>query len=234
MSEETRLIIALKKITYPNGQKLTRALVPFDVESRKYNPNSETINKILPIIDKEYSLLIEGSREKGLTSALDQFLQDVSSIAIVGHGLISALTSDLNEDSKSIVSALLETTWFKSSIEYVRSEFKRMKKRDSIRYAETIRQIADIFGSDYAMRIFKQKGVSIKRSTLAALCRVAGETPRIKTLIREGKLKLTIAFELPNIAEKDRERIAEQISMMNYEKQKRYLNKIKENWKSSA
>lgn len=232
MSEETRLIIALKKITYPNGQKLTRALVPFDVESRKYNPNSETINKILPIIDREYSLMIEESKEKRLTSALDQFLQNVSNIAIVGHGLVSALTSDLNEDSKTIVNALLETAWFRSSIEYVRSEFKRMKKRNPIRYAETVRQIADILGLDYAMHTFKQKGISIKRSTLAALCRVAGETPRIKTLIREGKLKLTIAFELPNIAEKDRERIAEQISMMSYEKQKKHLNKIKEKWKS--
>lgn len=229
MSEETRLIIALKKITYPNGQKLTRSLVRFDVESRTYNPNSESINRTLPIVDREYGLLIQRSKEKGLTNALDQFFQNVSDLAIVGSGLIEALASDLNQDPKTIVNALLETTWLKSNIEYIKSEFRRMKKKDSIKYVEAVRQIVDTFSSDYAMQLLKQEGISIKRSTLAALCRVANETPRIKALIKEGKLKLTIAFELPNVAEKDRERITEEISMMSYEAQKRYLRKVKGN-----
>ena len=229
MSEETRLIIALKKITYPNGQKLTRSLVRFDVESRTYNPNSESINRTLPIVDREYGLLIQRSKEKGLTNALDQFFQNVSDLAIVGSGLIEALASDLNQDPKTIVNALLETTWLKSNIEYIKSEFRRMKKKNSIKYVEAVRQIVDTFSSDYAMQLLKQEGISIKRSTLAALCRVANETPRIKALIKEGKLKLTIAFELPNVAEKDRERITEEISMMSYEAQKRYLRKVKGN-----
>lgn len=229
MSEKNRLIVTLRKITYPNGQKLTRALVPFDVESRTYNPDSETINRTLPIIDNEYGLLIERSREKGLTNALDQFLQNVSDVAMVGNGLMEALVSDLNQDTKTVANALLETTWLKSNVEYIRSEFKRMKKEDPIRYAEAVRQIVDTFGWDYTMQLFKQEGAPIKKSTLAALCRVANETPRIKALIREGKLKLTIAFELPHIAEKDREKIAQKISTMSYKGQKSYLRTIKEN-----
>jgi hypothetical protein len=72
-----------------------------------------------------------------------------------------------------------------------------------------------------------KEGIKIKRSTITALCKIASETPKIKALIREGKLKLTLAFELPNIKEKDREEIAEQISGVTYEEAKNVLKKMK-------
>lgn len=226
--EEPRLIIALKKITYPNGEKLTRSLIPYDIEGRMYSPNSEVINKILPFIDERYRLLVEECNKKGMSEALDQFLEEISGHAIVGSGLIEVLSTDLNQNVNDILDALLKTKWLKFTLNYVKSEFRKVNKTDPIKYAESVRQLVDAFGPKYAMYLMNKEGIKIKRSTVTALCKIAGETPRIKALIRNGILKLTLAFELPNIGEKDREKIAEQISAKGYEEAKDILKRMKE------
>jgi hypothetical protein len=225
--EEYRFIVTLKKITYPGGERLTRSLTPYDIEGRTYSPNSEIINKTLPFIDKRYGLLVEECNKRSISEALNQFLEEVSQYAIVGSGLIGVLSTDLNQNIDTILNALLKTKWFKSILNYIKSEFRKANKKDPIKYAESVRQFVDIFGPKYAMYLMNNEGIKIKRSTITALCRIASETPKIKALIREGKLKLTLAFELPNIKEKDREEIAEQISGVTYEEAKNILKKMK-------
>ena len=159
----------------------------------------------------------------------DHFFVATSEIAVVGDGLRESLASDLAKDMKDIERALMETKWFKSTLLYIKSEFRKARKSDPIKYAESVRQIVDVFGFHKSIYLLNTNGIGLRRSALAALCRIANETPKIKALIRDEKLKLTIAFELPNVGEQERERIAEQIaSFKNYDEQKDFLRKVKE------
>lgn len=228
MSEGARFIVKLRKITYPNGEKLTRSVVPFDVNDVTYFPKDDAINEALPKIDDEYGKLIETSQISGLETlpeALDRFFKNVSKFAIVG-GLIDVLPEDLDVDVKVIEKALIDTSWFRQLIDYIRSEFKKGKKVDAVRYAESIRQLVDLFGLNYALTLLNRENIRIKRSTVMALCRVGGETPKIKESIRKG-LKLTIAFELPSIDGERREKIAEELVTKSYAEAKKYLKKVK-------
>lgn len=224
-----RIVVALRKITYPSGERLTRSFVKFDIEERSYNPKSDTINRLLPIIDHEYEVLLESSRGGNVTSSVDQFFRATSELAIVGEGLKEALAQDLEKDPKEIEKAIMETDWLKSMLNYIRGENRAVNKADPIKYAESVRQIVDNLGLHKAMNFFKINKIDLKRSALAALCRIANETPKIKKMILERKLKLTIAFELPNVEEDVRERLAEQIaSFDSYHEQKDFLKKTRE------
>jgi hypothetical protein len=224
-----RPIVALKKITYPDGKRLTRSLVRFDIESHSYNPDSDVINQLLPTIDHEYEKLIEECRNTDIVDALDHFFEATSSIAVVGDGLKEALALDIEKDVQEIENALIETKWFKSTLEYVKHQFRKARKKDPIKYAESVRQIVDVFGPHRSIYLLNMNRIRLKRSALTALCRIANETPKIKALIRDERLKLTIAFELPNVEEQERERIAEQVSIFkNYDEQKDFLRKVKE------
>lgn len=227
--EDYRPIVALKKITYPDGKRLTRALIRFDMEEHSYNPNSDVLNRLLPIIDHDYEKLIEECKGTNLVDALDRFFDATSSTAIVGDSLKAALAADLERDIREIENALIETNWFKSTLGNIKQQFRKSRKRDPIKYAESVRQIVDVFGLHKSLYLLNTNSINLKRSALTALCRIANETPRIKTLIRNEELKLTIAFELPNVEEQERERIAERIaSFTTYGEQKSFLKKVKE------
>ena len=227
--EDLRPIVALKKITYPDGRQLTRSLIRFDTEMHSYNPDTDVINRLLPIIDREYEELIEECRRTNVVDALDRFFDATSSIAIVGDSLEAALAGDLEKDIKEIETALIETRWFKSTLQRIKNQFRKSRKNDPVNYAESVRQIVDVFGLRKSIFLLNTNGVKLKRSALAALCRIANETPKIKSLIRNEELKLTIAFELPNVEEHERERIAEQVSSFKtYDEQKNFLKKVKE------
>ncbi len=226
--EKIRYVVQIKQITYPNGEKHTRSFIPFDIEGRGHTPNSDIINALLPRIDDEYRLLVERCRNKGITESLDEFFDNVSDFAVVGEGLKEMLAIDLNTAVPAIENALIDTHWFKSVIEYIRKESRKAKKIDPVKYAESVRQMTDILGHKKAIHIFDKNGVALKKSAIVALRRIANETPRIKTLIKEGKLKLTIAFELPNLEESERERIAQKIaSLGSYDRQREMLRKMR-------
>lgn len=223
-----RFIVKMKKITYPNSEKLTRSVVPFDADDVTYFPKGNTINEVLPKIDGGYHELIETFQRKGLETlpeALDRFFEKVSKFAIVG-GLMDVLPGDLNLDIKVVADAFINTNWFHRVMDYVRTDFRKGKKVDAVRYAESVRELVEIFGTNYALALLWREDIKIKRSTIMALCRVGGETPRIKEVIRKG-LKLTIAFELPSIDEEEREKIAEELVSKNYAEAKRYLKNVK-------
>jgi hypothetical protein len=162
---------------------------------------------------------------KALPKALDRFFENVSELVIVG-GLIEVLLGDLNIDVKIIEKALIDTNWLRQTIDNIRSEFRKSKKANPVKYAESVRQLVEVFGLNYTVALLQSEGIGMKRSTIKALCRVGGETPKIKELLRKG-LKLTIAFELPSIDEEDREKIAEELVSKNYAEAKRYLKKVK-------
>ena len=227
-AEDTRFIVQMKKITYPNGKKLTRSVVPFNVNDVTYFPKDNKINEVLPKIDERYQKLIEICQNQGLkvlSEALDRFLENVSKFAIVG-GLMDVLPKDLNLDVEVVQKALINTNWFQQTIECIRSEFRKGKKGDAVRYAESVRQLVEVFGLNYTLALLRKKDIGMKSSTIRALCRVGGETPKIKEFIRKG-LKLTIAFELPSIDEENREKIAEKLVSKSYSEAKRYLKTIK-------
>jgi hypothetical protein len=224
-----RPIVGLKKITYPDGKRLTRSLIRFDTEEHSYNPESDIINRLLPVIDRDYEKLIEECKRTNIVDALDRFFDTTSSIAIVGDSLKAALATDLEKDITEIEDALLKTNWFKLTLQNIRRQFRKSKKRDPINYAESVRQMVDVFGLQRSVYFLNTNSISLKRSALTALCRIANETPKIKTLIRNEELKLTVAFELPNVEEQAREKMAERIaSFKTYDEQKDFLRKAKE------
>lgn len=225
--EKMRYVVQMKQITYPDGKKCTRSFIPFDVEGRGHTPNSDIINVLLPKIDDEYRLLVEKCRDKGIPESLDRFFENVADLAVVGEGLKEMLALDIDTNVAAIEKALMETQWFKSAIEYIHKESRKAKKIDPIKYAESVRQISDIFGPAKTMYLFSKSKIALRKSAIVALRRIANETPKIKTLIKEGKLKLTIAFELPNVEEGKREKIAQKIATArSYERQRRLLRKM--------
>lgn len=228
MGKEARFVVQMKKITYPNGEKLTRSVVSFDVDDVIYFPEDDTINEVLPKIDEEYHKIVETFQKGGvetLPEALDKFFVSVSKFVIVG-GLVYGLLEDLNVDVDVIEKAFKNTKWFQQVIDCIRSEFRKGKKVDAVRYAESVRQFVEIFGFNYALALLMRESVKMKKSTIVALCKVGGETPKIKEAIRKG-LKLTIAFELPSVSREDREKIAEELVSKSYAEAKRYLKKVK-------
>lgn len=231
MSEQTCFIVKMTKITYPDGKKLTRSVVPFDVNDVTYFPRDDAINKSLPKIDVAYDSLVDFVKREGLGSlsdALDRFFGSVSKSAIVG-GLLDVLPEDLDADDRVVEKALTETCWFQQHLDFIRSEFKKRSKSNPIRYAESVRQLVDIFGLNYTLELLENEEIEMKRSTAVGLCRVAGESPNIKKLIREG-LPITIVFELPRVDENQREKIAKGLaSKKGYAEQKKYLKRVKMN-----
>ena len=166
LTEEERPhpIVALKKITYPNGEQLTRSLVRFDIESHSYNPESDVINQLLPTIDHEYEMLVEKCQGMNIADALDHFFEETSEIAVVGDGLRESLASDLAKDMKDIERALMETKWFKSTLLYIKSEFRKARKSDPIKYAESVRQIVDVFGFHKSIYLLNTNGIGQRNS----------------------------------------------------------------------
>jgi len=226
--EKMRYVVQMKQITYPNGEKYTRSFIPFDIEGRGHTPNSDIINALLPRIDDEYRILVEKCRNNRISESLDGFFESVADLAVVGEGLMEMLALDIGTDVATIEKALLETRWLKSTTEYIQKESRKAKKIDPIKYAESVRQVTDIFGPAKAMYFFSKNKIPLRKSAVVALRRIANETPKIKTLIKEGKLKLTIAFELPNIEEGEREKIAQKIaSAESYEGQRKMLRKMR-------
>jgi len=231
VSERARFIVKMKKITYPNGEKRTRSVILFDVNDiRAHFPEDDAINETLPKIDEEYDKLIKAFKKEGpeiLPLALDIFLKNISKFAIVG-GLMDVLPVDLDVSIDVVEKALINTSWFRQLIDRIGNEFRKGKKGNSIKYAESVRQLVDVFGLNYTLALLNRKDIKMKKSTARALCKVAGETPKIKELIRKGLLPLTIAFELPSIEEEQREKIAEElVSKKGYAEQRKYLKEVK-------
>ncbi len=221
-------LVRMMRVTDPKGEKLTCPVVPIGYDSGEVSlPSNMSIDQLVSEIDGKYETLVRRVQAEGirtLPEAVNTFLEHISQDAIVG-GLLEVLTEDLRSDSKTIWKSLTKAPRVQQLIEYVKKEFRKVKKDDPIKYAEGACQLVELFGSNTAHALLRTRGVKIGHSTLSCLCRVAVESPRTKELIRQGKLKLTVAFELKGAGE-ERERIAEKIASKSFTDARKCLRKL--------
>jgi len=227
-----RIIVKLMKVTTPSGEKTTRTVLDYKEDFQIYSVSSNIINDILPRVDSEYLKLLEKTKRNGTESLkenIEEFLQITSKYVVIG-GLIQVLSSDLDLSPVFLKDLLVSTQWFNDLLYLVKNEYKRVNKEDFVNYAESVCQIVELVGFKETLRIFRQHGIQMKESTIRSLCRVANETPKIKSLIREKRIPPTIIFELPTVNELKREQIAEEIANLckSYSEAKNYLKRIKE------
>ncbi|MEO0278945.1 MAG: hypothetical protein ABIM21_06685 [candidate division WOR-3 bacterium] len=97
-------------------------------------------------------------------------------------------------DWKKIWRNLIETNRVQKSVKYVIEEFRKIKKEDEIRYAEEVFKLSELLGQKGLKNLLWKKGTKIGNSTIYALCRVALDTPKVKDLVRKGRLRLTDLF----------------------------------------
>jgi len=222
------ILVRMMRVTDPKGERVTSPVVPVDYESGQVSfPSNMSIDQLVSEIEGEYETLVRSVQADGartLPEAVNTFLEHVSQDAIIG-GLLEVLTEDLRLDSKMIWKGLSKVSWIQQLMKYVKKEFRKVKKDDPIKYAEAACQLVELFGPGTARALLGAHGLSIGESTLSGLCRVALETPKIKGLIRQGKLKLTVAFELKGASE-ERERFAEKIASKSFKDATKYLRKL--------
>jgi len=221
-------LVRMMRVTDPKGERFTCAVVPIDYRSGQVSfPSNISIDQLVSEIEGKYETLVQRVQADGvrtLPEAVNTFLEHVSQDAIIG-GLLEVLTEDLRLDSKMIWKSLIKVSWIQQLLKYVKKEFRKVKKDDPIKYAEGACQLVELLSPGTARALLRVHGVSIGESTLSGLCRVALETPKIKGLIRQGKLKLTVAFELKGASE-ERERFAEEIASKSFKDATKYLRKL--------
>jgi len=221
-------LVRMMRVTDPKGERFTCPVVPIDYKSGQVSfPSNMSIDQLISEIEEKYETLVRTVQVDGvriLPEAVNTFLEHVSQDAIVG-GLLEVLMEDLQLDSKIIWKSLTKVSWTQQLMKYMKEEFRKAKKDDPIKYAEAACQLVELFGSGMARALLRAHGASMGESTLSALCRVAVETPKIKDLIRQGKLKLTVAFELKGASE-ERERLAEEIASKSFKDATKYLRKL--------
>jgi len=226
--KEAAFLVKMTKVRKPNGEEKTRSVILYDAKA--YIPKSEIINEILPTVDKEYLELLEKSHKEGLGKLkdnLDIFMRNISNHVIIG-GIKETLSHDLQISMDTIEEVLLSTKMIQELIDYVRKEFRKVNKEDFVTYAESTRQLVELFGSKKTLSLLHKRGINMKKRTLDALCKVACETPKIKRMIRDKSIVPTLVFELPRINEDEREKVAERLASKTYAEAKEYLKKVKQ------
>jgi hypothetical protein len=204
--------------------------VAFDEKREPYNPESRILNEVIPYVNDNYSELLDTYRDnkfKSLGIFLDFFLKTISEYIIISGKFHEIIAQDLNLKYEKVEKELYETSWFKELIHYVIQDFRKKKKVDPIKYAESIRQLVELMGIEKTLDLFEKNGVKIGRSTIRGLARIGGEIPEIKELINGGKLRLTLAWEIPPIDRDERVKLAKKLSSLSYVKGKEYLKSMK-------
>jgi hypothetical protein len=228
--EESRFIVKMTSVTDPNGNKLTRSVVSYDMTAESYFPASSIINELLPKVDKAYLRLLKRFKEEGnagLGRGLDDFLFTVSEFAMIGGGLIDVLCEDLEADRTMIETIILNTKWLSQVLGNIQKDFRKMKKNDPIKYVEAVSQLIELFGLEKSIEILDRHGITMKKSTASELWKVARYPPEIKKMISEEKLKLTLAFELPKLDESRLEEFAKRLAGKKYKEARKLLKKLK-------
>ncbi len=224
-----RFIVEIIKVTFPDGKRRTVPTVFYDEEGLTFFPNQELIKEVLSVIDFEYSNLLSKykSGNNSLNELLNDFFEKISKHAIIKGETVRTLSEDLKLRPNKIKREIFETKWFNSLIENIVRDFRKGNKKDPILYAESIRQLVELVGKTETSKLLENKGIKIGKSALDGLCRVGGEVPRIKELIRNGELKLTLAWELPRVREDLRVKIAESLTGLRYNEAREKLKQTK-------
>ncbi|MEM3771971.1 MAG: hypothetical protein QXW80_06640 [Candidatus Micrarchaeia archaeon] len=186
---------------------------------------SEEYDLIIPKIKNEFKCLLEDSN-KDLRKALDNFLKKTSLYAILGYDLIKTLAEHLNVNEIEVIKILVSTEYIQDRIEHVKENFKKKVKDNPLEYAEEVGELVALLGVENAYNLLRKNNIRIGKTTLNCFYKVSMMPSKIKKLIAEKKLPLTIAFELP---EKRLEEAAEKVAELNFSEARKILKEIKRN-----
>lgn len=222
MNYNHRITVEIAKMTIVNGRSETVVAVPYEKKFR-YIPDPDKINIIVPEIEKNYKILIKSIKNntKNKSDYISDFLKNSSNLAIVGLGFIDCLSSDIKVGYNGSFQAVFNCKFVHELINYVRSQHRKSKKEDTIKYIESCQQLIDLFGLNNIIEIFNKNEISIGRSTLQALYNVSVMNPQIKEMIHEKELLLTAAFEIPQIDEEKQIEMALKMKNKNYSEAKK-------------
>ena len=192
-----------------------------------YSPSAEELNSALRAVDERYRKLVAEVREgRNLVEALDEFLSKVSDYVLVGRGFIECLAKDVRLSRASIAKSLLSTEYMSRLFTSIKENQYKRKKSDPVAYAEACTQLVDLFGFERASRLLERAGIRLKPDTLKRLHKVGLMPLEVKQAIREGKIPLTLAFQLPLLNEEDLKSILEKISGLSRAEAKKKLKEM--------
>ncbi|MEM2173273.1 MAG: hypothetical protein QXS66_08595 [Thermoproteota archaeon] len=190
---------------------------------RPFFGRSEEYESVIPKVRKSYNELLEKSK-RNLKEALDDFLKEVSSYAIVGYDFILCLSKDLGKEPMEIVKVLLSSIYIKDRLSYIKQNLKK-KKENPLEYAESFGELVSLLGTRNAYNLLRKNGIKISDTTLNYLYKVSMMPSSVKALIESRKLLLTVAFELPmeNIEE-----AAEKVVGLSFNEARKILKQFQE------
>jgi len=209
---------------YSFREKETKIGYVFHIDREQFADDQE-YDKILPNVREAYLRFIKSAKNEGLEEALDNFLRQISNVAIPDSTFIECASIDLNISAVQIRKAMLSTSYIAERLNIIKRNFRKLKKNDPVEYAESIGELVSLLGSEEAMKILHQNNIKIAQTTLNCLYKVSMLPIDVKKMIKEGKIPLTIAFELPT---DDRIKdIAQRISNLRYEEARKLLKQLK-------
>lgn len=237
MEKYNRFVIEFLKIP-SDKDKRTKKTIPvayYDTKGLTYLPSSNVLNTVLKEVGTKYNKFLElYNKDCDIRESLDWFFQEVWKRSIIrGDGLIDILSKDLKVKKSDIEKEIVNTHWYRSLLSCIRENSRIQKNKRPIKYAECIRQLVELVGKKNALKILNKNEVNLGKTAIENLSRFGGELPEIKQLVREDKLKLTIAWELPRVGEEERLKIAEELACLGtYQEQKERLKEIRKNLSS--
>ncbi len=163
---------------------------------REFASNTE-YKKVLDKVKKEYDSLINRARREDLKSALEIFLERVSEYAIVDSSFIECVARDLGVEKNDIFKLIISSDFIRNRVETVKKSFRKLRKDDPIEYAESVGLLVSLLGLKVTHQLMKINKIKIGKSTLESLYKISIMRPEVKKLIKDGRLLLTIAFEIP-------------------------------------
>jgi len=196
---------------------------PFPIGRQPFATGRE-YSEVIPKIKEHYLILVKKAKEEGLRKALDDFLKQISNLAILDASFKKCLAIELGISEDGVEEAFLHTKYVAERLKMLKINYRRIKKTDPVEYAESIGELVSLFGTSKAMDILKQHNFKISYSLLNYLYKVSMMPISVKRLIRERKISLTIAFELP-IDQADE--IAEKIVGLKFDEARGLIKRLK-------
>lgn len=190
---------------------------------RQLFATSSEYEETIPKVKKAYETLINEAKNGRLQEALDRFLRNISTFAILDSSFKECFAKELgNVNIGQIEDALLSTRYIAERLEYIKHNFRK-KKENAVDYAECFGEIVSLLGFEKALKLLRKNGLKIGKSTLQALYKVSMMPTWLKRRIGVD-IPLTIAFELPNDVDDE---VINRIAGQKYEEAKRILRELK-------
>jgi len=181
-------------------------------------------SEVIPKVKEYYATLVKKAKEGKLNEALNCFLKQISSLAILDASFKKCLAIDLSISEDVIERALLSTEYIAERLEMLKLNYRKMRKTDPVEYAESIGELVSLFGVRGTLNILRHYNLKMSDSLINYLYKVSMMPINVKRLIKEGKISLTTAFELP-IEQADE--IVEKIVGLKFKEARDLIKKLK-------